>query len=134
MAEGQEAIDFHQLYYKKPRIWPLDPSHCMQKVQRLSKMPTWQYFLMKATDSRRNFGSDMNGTRIMVKRSSIFFHKNKNRKLTRSWPLDWRDCFGHEIKWDAPSSFGLWAWLLEASQYGRPSRKVVRVHGQNFGI
>jgi len=24
---------------------------------------------------------------------------------------------GHGIKWDAPSSFGLWAWPLEASHY-----------------
>ena len=27
MAEGREAIDFHQSNCKKPRIWPLDPSH-----------------------------------------------------------------------------------------------------------
>ena len=33
------------------------------KVQRPSpsKMPTWQHFLTKATDSRRKFGSDKNG-------------------------------------------------------------------------
>ena len=27
MAEGREVVDFHQSYCKKPRIWPLDPSH-----------------------------------------------------------------------------------------------------------
>jgi hypothetical protein len=32
-------------------------------------------------------------TQTMVKRLLIVFHK-KIKKLTRSWPLDWRDCFG----------------------------------------
>jgi len=27
MAEGQDAIGFHQWDCKKSRIWPLDPSH-----------------------------------------------------------------------------------------------------------
>jgi hypothetical protein len=27
MADGREAVDFHQLDCKKPRIRPLDPSH-----------------------------------------------------------------------------------------------------------
>jgi hypothetical protein len=27
MAEGWEAIDFHQSNGKKPRVWSLDPSH-----------------------------------------------------------------------------------------------------------
>jgi hypothetical protein len=43
----------------------------------------------------------------------LFFIKIK--KLTRSWPLDWRDRFGHGINWDGPSSFGLWTWPLQAS-------------------
>jgi hypothetical protein len=30
--------------------------------------------------------------------------------------------------------FGLWAWRLEASHYGRPSREAVGVHGQRFGL
>jgi hypothetical protein len=41
----------------------------------------------------------------MVERPSIF----SSLKLTTSWPLDWRGCFGQRINWDAPSSFGLWA-------------------------
>jgi hypothetical protein len=45
-------------------------------------------------------------TQTMVESLSIVFHK-RNKKLTRSWPLDWKNCFGQEIKWDAPSSFGL---------------------------
>jgi hypothetical protein len=51
-------------------------------------------------------------TQTMAERPSIFFFKIGN--LTRSWPLDWRVCFGKGIKWDGPSSFGLWAWPLEA--------------------
>ena len=27
LAEGQELVDFHQSCCKKPRIWPLNPSH-----------------------------------------------------------------------------------------------------------
>jgi hypothetical protein len=48
----------------------------------------------------------------MVERPLIIFSikkKKKKKKLTRSWPVDWRGSFGHGIKWDAPSSFGLWA-------------------------
>jgi hypothetical protein len=56
-------------------------------------------------------------------RSRQFFPL-KNHTLTRSWPLDWRDCFGHVIKWDAPFSFGLWAWPLEASHYARPKAPI----------
>jgi hypothetical protein len=50
--------------------------------------------------------------------------------------LDWRFCFRQGIKWDDPSSFGLWAQPLEASHYGHPSQEVVGVHGQklNFGL
>jgi hypothetical protein len=27
MAKDQEAVDFHQSYRKKPRVWPLDSSY-----------------------------------------------------------------------------------------------------------
>jgi len=30
--------------------------------------------------------------------------------------------------------FGLWAWPLEASHFGHPSREAVGVHGQRFGL
>ena len=30
--------------------------------------------------------------------------------------------------------FGLWAWPLEASHFGRPSQEAVGVHGQRFGL
>jgi hypothetical protein len=30
--------------------------------------------------------------------------------------------------------FGLWAWSLKASHFGRPSREAVGVHGQRFGL
>jgi hypothetical protein len=38
----------------------------------------------------------------MVERPSIFLSW-KGFKLTESWPLDWRGCFGQRIKWDALS-------------------------------
>jgi hypothetical protein len=31
------------------------------------------------------------------------FIKKKQNKQTKPWPLDWRGCFGHGIKWDTPS-------------------------------
>jgi hypothetical protein len=37
----------------------------------------------------------------------------------------WRDCFEQGIKWDAPSSFGLRAWPLEASQCARPKAPIL---------
>jgi hypothetical protein len=73
------------------------------------------------------------GHKTMVERPSLLSLKINN-KLTRSWPLNWRGCFGQGRKWDAPSSFGLWAWLLEASRYFHPSRKAVEVHGQMFEL
>jgi hypothetical protein len=69
----------------------------------------------------------------MVERLSNFFHKN-NQIFTRSWLLDWMGRFARGVKWDAPSSFGLWAKPLEASHYGRPSREAVGVYGQRFGL
>jgi hypothetical protein len=30
--------------------------------------------------------------------------------------------------------FGLWAWPLEASHFGRPNQETVGVHGQRFGL
>jgi hypothetical protein len=51
------------------------------KVQRLTlfKMPTWQYFLTKATNSRRKFGSDMNENANYGERLLIFLiKKNQN--------------------------------------------------------
>ena len=60
MVEGREVIDFHQSYCKKPRFQPFTLE---VKVQRppLSKMSTWQYFLIKVTNSQREFGLDMIG-------------------------------------------------------------------------
>jgi hypothetical protein len=36
MDLGQEAVDFHQLNYKKPRVWPLDPSHYGQSPKAVA--------------------------------------------------------------------------------------------------
>jgi hypothetical protein len=43
MAKGHEAVNFHQLDCKKPRIQPLDPYTLEAKVQR-PEIPTWQHF------------------------------------------------------------------------------------------
>jgi hypothetical protein len=67
------------------------------KVQRLSlsKMPTWQYFFTKVTESQRKFGSDMNGyPHYGWEAIDLFSYKNKI--LTRSWPLDWRAILSRE--------------------------------------
>jgi hypothetical protein len=90
----------------------------------LSKMPTWQYFLTKATGSWRKFGSDKNGNPNYGWEVVDFFSW-KYKKLTRSWPLDWRGCFGQGLKWDALSFFGLWAWPCRASHYAWPKAPIV---------
>ena len=58
------------------------------------------YFLKKAKDSRRRFGSDGNGN-PKHGREAVNVFSIKNQSLTRSWPLDWRGCFGQGMKWDA---------------------------------
>ena len=52
-------------------------------------------------------------TQTMVEKPSVFFAL-KNQSLTRSWPLDWRCCFGQALKWDTPLGldFGLGLWEL----------------------
>jgi hypothetical protein len=71
-------------------------------------------FLTKAMDSRRKFESDMIGNLNYGWEAVNVFSlkiKIKIKKIkTRCWALDWRGCFGHEIKWNAPSSFEFWAW------------------------
>ena len=57
MAEGREDIDFHQSNHE----FGLLTLHTRGQRPLLSKMPTWQYFLTKVTDSQRKFGSYMNG-------------------------------------------------------------------------
>jgi hypothetical protein len=111
MAEGREAVDFHQSNYKKPRVRLLDP-YTMAKVQR---PPHFKMiiFLKKAMDSRKKFGLDGNGNPNYGREAVGFFSLN-NQSLTRSWPLDWRGYFEQGIKWHAPLSldFGLGLWRL----------------------
>jgi hypothetical protein len=75
-------------------------------------------------------------TQTMVKKPSIFFFHLKNQSLTRSWPLDWRGCFGPRIKWDAPLglNFGLDHWRLRtmAVQVERPWKFMAK--GLDFGL
>ena len=55
MAGGQEGVDFHQTNCKKP----FDLSHYAQSPKAVAILNN--YFLKKATDSRRKFGSDGSG-------------------------------------------------------------------------
>ena len=70
-------------------------------------------FLTKSIDSRRKFGSDGNGN-PNCGGEAVGFFPLKNQSLARSWPLNWRGCFGQGIKWDAPLGldFGLDLWRL----------------------
>jgi hypothetical protein len=121
MAEGREAVDFHQSNCKKPRVRPLDPSHFGQSPKATAFLN--DYFLKKATNSRRKFGLDGNRNSNYGREAVGFFSLN-NQSLTRSWPLDWKDYFEQGIKWHAPLSleFGLGRWRLHslAVQVERP--------------
>jgi hypothetical protein len=112
VAAGREAVNFHQSNCKKPRVFrPLDPSHYGQSPKAVAFLN--DYFLKKATDSRRKFGLDGNENPNYGREAVGFFSLN-NQSLTRSWPLDWRDYFEQGIKWHAPLSldFGLGLWRL----------------------
>jgi hypothetical protein len=92
------------------------------------------YFLKKATDSRRQFGSDGNEN-PNYGREPVGFFSLKNQPLTRYWPLDWRDYFEQGMKWHAPLSldFGLDLWRLHtiAVQVQRPWEFMAK--GLDFG-
>jgi hypothetical protein len=79
-----------------------------------SKCP-WQYFLIKATDLG-DLGQTRMETQTMVERLLMLF-KIVLIITDKILAVDWRGFYGHGIKWDAPSSFGPWAWPLEASHY-----------------
>jgi hypothetical protein len=85
MAEGQEAVDFHQSSCKKPRARPLHPSHDGQSPKTVAIQN--DYFLKKATDSQRKFGSDGNGN-PNYGREAVGFFPLKNQSSARSWLLD----------------------------------------------
>jgi hypothetical protein len=110
----------------------LSTLHTKVKVQRPSHFKMLTFWRRQRT-LEGSLGWTGMETQTMVKRPPVFISL-KNQSLTRSWPLDWRGCFEQGIKWNAPSSFGLWAWPLEASHYGRPSWEAGGVHGQRFGV
>ena len=80
----------------------------------LFKMPTWQYFLTKATDSQMKFGSDGNGNpnygREAVNFFPCFFNKNTDKILAIRLEGLFQE--GNEV---GCSFFMVWAWPLEAS-------------------
>jgi hypothetical protein len=80
-------------------------------------------FFTKTTDSRGIYRSDGNGN-PNYGREAVDLFSSKNQTLTRSWPLDFRCCFGQGIMWDASLDldFGLALWRLHimAIQVERP--------------
>ena len=130
-STGREAVDFQQSNCKKWSIRPLDPSHQRPKSigRRNLKCLHDNTFWPRRWTLKESLGRMGIETQTMAGRPS-FFLLIKIQSLTRSWPLDWKGCFGQGIKWDAPSSFELWAYFHD----GRPSREPVGVHGQRFGL
>jgi hypothetical protein len=53
MAEGREAVDFHQSSCKNPRVRPLDPSHYGREAVG--------FFLLKYQSSTRSWPLDWRG-------------------------------------------------------------------------
>jgi hypothetical protein len=122
MAKGREAVDFHRLDCKKSRIRSLDSHTRGQSSKAIALQNAYMASLSDQCDGLyKEDWADMNeNPKLWSRGRRIFFHK-KTQKLVRPWPLDWRVCFGQGVEWDVPSSFGLWAWPLEASHYGRLS-------------
>jgi hypothetical protein len=74
MAEGQEAVNFHQSNCKKPRVQPLDPSHYGQRPSQF-KMIAFRRRRRTLEGSLSRTGME---TQTMVERSSVFFIKESN--------------------------------------------------------
>ena len=79
----------------------------MAKVQRPSQFKMITFWRRRHT-LKGSLGQTGIETQTMVERLSSYFQK-KNQSLTRSWPLNWRGCFGQGVEWDAPLGldFGL---------------------------
>jgi hypothetical protein len=134
MAEGQDSgHELPPIKLQEPRVQPLNPSHYGQspKVVTISN----DYFLKKAIDSRRKFGSDRNGNPTYGQEVVNVF-LSKKQSLTRSSLLGWRGYVEEGIKWYAPlgSDFGLDLWKLHtmAVQVERPWKMMDK--GLNFGL
>jgi hypothetical protein len=75
---------------------------------------------MKATDSRRKFGSDGNGN-PNYGREVVGFFSSKKSIIDKTLIIRLEGLFQARNKVECSFGFGLWAWPLEASHYERPS-------------
>jgi hypothetical protein len=61
MAEGQEAVNFHQSNCKKPRNWPLDLHTRGQSPKAVALQNAYVAILFDQCNGLLKFGSDNNG-------------------------------------------------------------------------
>jgi hypothetical protein len=79
MAEGQDAVAFHQSDCKKPRFWPLNPSQWMPKTKgcRSPKCLHGSTFLPRRQILEGSLGRTGLEIQTMFERPAIFLHKRK---------------------------------------------------------
>jgi hypothetical protein len=109
----------------------LSTLHTMAKVQRPLQFKMITFGRRRRT-LKGSLGRTGMETQTMVKRPSVFFIK---KSITdKIFAVRLEGLFWARNKVGCPFGFGLWAWPLEASNYGCPSREAVGVHGQRFGL
>jgi hypothetical protein len=102
---------------KKLRVWSLDRSHNGRSPKAVVIVK--DYFLKKATDSRRKFGLDRNGNPNYGWEAIGFFFIKKSI-IDKILAVRLEGLFRASNKVGCSFGFGLWAWPLEASHYTRP--------------
>jgi hypothetical protein len=131
MAEGREVVDFHISNCKKPRVRPLDPSRYGQSPKAVAIQN--DCFLKKVMDSLEGrLGRMGMETQTMVERPSVSFHQKSITHKILAVRLEGLFWARNEV--GCSFGFGLWAWPLDTSHYGRPSRDAIGLSGQRFGL
>jgi hypothetical protein len=131
-------------YGRRSRGHQLSP-HILQETKSLASWPftlrpkskgcrnlEWLLF-EEGDDSRRRFGPDKNGNPYYG-REAIGFFIIKKAIINKILTVRLEGLFLARNIVGCSFGFGLWAWPLEASHYGRPSWEAVGVHDQRFGL
>jgi hypothetical protein len=110
----------------------LSTLHTMVKVQRLSQFKMITFWRRRQTLEGSLGRTGMKNPNYG--REAVGFFSLKKSITDKIFAIRLEELFWARNKVGCSFGFGLWAWPLEASHYGRPSREAVGVHGQRFGL
>jgi hypothetical protein len=115
MAEGREAVDFHQLDCKKSRAQPLDPSHWRPKSKgrRSPKFVHGNTSWWRRRTLEGSLGRTWMETQTMVERPSIFFsHILKKIEIDKILVVRLKGLFWIWNKMRCSGEM-IWVWTLD---------------------